>query len=223
MRKFALFFIMAVVIGTTRARQQGVGITGLLGNWTQVDDGGNALRVDGAAWNGQADTVALAATARRIFGAPAPEFVKNNSGSASFPIAVHNATDNFTGGTVRVRFKLVGGATDQYAGLMFGLKPDGSYQYVRYNTRDGNLAFWKYVNGAREVVTHGEKHVQLPLGSWQELVVTVSGNTVTGWVAGHDSVRVEGPVAAPVSGRVGLQVKRDAVTHFKGFTVRAAR
>ena len=217
-----VLLLVAGVAAAPFARQSG-GLTGVVGNWSAVNDGGAALRVDGAAWNGLVDTTALAATARRLFGAPAPDFVKNNSGSGSFPIAVHESTPTFANGTLRVKFKLVGGASDQYAGVMFGLKPDGSYQYIRYNTKDGNVSLWKYENGARVVVKHGDVHVQLPLGTWQELVVSVAGTTARGWIAGQDSIRVEHTLTGPLSGRVGLQVKRDAVTHFRDFQLTAAR
>jgi hypothetical protein len=206
-----------------RRAQQPAAPRGVVGNWSVVDDGGQALRVDGAAWSGKTDSSELAATAQRIFGAPAPQFVKNNIGEGSFPIAVVQAAQPFTNGTIRVRFKMVAGATDQNAGILFGLNPDGSYHYVRYNTKDGDVALWKYVNGAREVIAHGTAHAKLALGTWQELTVTVNGPSVKGWVVGHDSVRIEHTLPAATSGRVGLWVKRDAITHFRDFQLTAAR
>jgi hypothetical protein len=223
MKTLTIAFVLAAGVAAAPFATQSGGLTGVFGNWSAVNDGGAAVRVDGAAWNGVTDTIALAAVARRLFGSPAPDFVKNNAGSASLPIAVHEPTPTFAGGTLRVKFKLVGGASDQYAGVMFGLKPDGSYQYIRYNTKDGNVALWKYENGARTVVKHGDVHVQLPLGSWQELVVSVTGTTARGWIAGQDSIRVEHTLSGPLSGRVGVQVKRDAITHFRDFQATPAR
>lgn len=200
---------------------QASGLTGVIGHWGATTDGGPALTVDGTKWSGKSNPDSLGATARRLFGAPAPDFVKNNIGEGSFPIAVHEPTASFTKGTLRVRFKMVAGASDQNAGILFGLRPDGSYHYLRYNTKDGNVALWKYVNGAREVIAHGSAHAQLALGSWQELVVRVNGASVTGWIAGQDSVRVAHTLPVPVSGRVGLWVKRDAVTAFRDYRVTA--
>jgi hypothetical protein len=228
---FAPLFIVGVAVSpfaveteeTERNRRQRAGLTGVVGHWTAVDDGGAALAVDGAKWSGKSNADSLSATARRLFGAAAPDFVKNNIGDGSFPIAVHEPTATFANGTLRVRFKMVAGASDQNGGIAFGMKPDGSYLYVRYNTKDGDVALWRYVNGAREVITHGDKHAKLPLGAWQELVVTVNGTSVKGWVTGHDSVRVEHTLDAARSGRVGLWVKRDAVTTFKDYRVEPAR
>jgi hypothetical protein len=227
-RKAVLVPLLAFVAGAgawelERRAAQPAAPKGVVGNWSVVDDGGPALRVDGASWSGKTDSAALVATAQWIFGTAAPQFVKNNLGDGSFPIAVMQSAQPFTNGTLRVRFKMVGGASDQNAGILFGLGPDGSYHYVRYNTKDGDVALWKYVNGAREVITHGTKHAKLALGSWQELVVTISGTSVKGWVAGHDSVRVEHTLPSAMSGKVGLWVKRDAITHFKGFQATAAR
>jgi len=206
-----------------RSLLQRGGLTPVIGHWSQVDDGGPAMLVDGSKWSGKSNADSLGATARRLFGAPAPDFVKNNMGDGSFPIAVHEPTASFANGTLRVRFKLVGGATDQIAGILFGLKPDGSYYYVRYNTRDDNVALWKYVNGAREVIAHGAVHVRLTLGAWHELVVQIDGPKVSGWIAGQDSIRVEHALPAAVTGRVGVWAKRDAVTGFREFGVSAGR
>ncbi len=198
-------------------------LVGVIGHWSAANDGGPALVVDGTKWAGKSNADSLGAAAQRLFGAPAPNFVKNNTGEGTFPIAVHAPTASFANGTLRVKFKMMAGASDQNAGILFGLKPDGSYHYVRYNTKDGNVALWRYVNGAREVIAHGTAHAQLALGSWQELVVRIEGTKVSGWVAGQDSVRVEHTLPTPVSGRVGLWVKRDAVTAFRELGVSAGR
>ena len=45
----------------------------------------------------------------------------------------------FTDGTAQVQFKLIAGASDQLAGLVFNLRSTGEYLAVRYNTKDGNV------------------------------------------------------------------------------------
>ena len=84
-------------------------------------------------------------------------------------------------------------ATDQTAGIVFNLKPDGSYTYARYNTKDGNVAIWKFENGARTVLKHGEAHEQLPPNTWQTLTVTITGAEVSAsahggrlWATGNE-------------------------------------
>lgn len=197
------------------------GLVPVNGNWATVDDSGPALRVDGAEWSGQADTAAVRSALTSLYGTADSTFVAATVGDGSFPLAVWSDTATFSSGTVRVRFRMEGGASDQNAGIVFGLRPTGEYTYVRYNTKDGDVAVWEFVNGARRLLTHGTTHEQLPLGEWHELVVTVEGATVTGTVTGRN-VSVEHTLAAPPVGRVGLWTKRDAVTAFRDFRVERA-
>jgi hypothetical protein len=169
-------------------------LRGVIGLWSVVDDGGRALKVDGATWKGEG----AAATA--------------------FPLAVWTGGAGFADGTIKVRFKLLGGATDQNAGIVVGLTPEGAYHFLRYNTKDGNLAVWSYAGGERKVLTHGEHHQQLPLGSWQELVVTVAGNRISGSVTATP-LAVAHTFERPITGQIGVWTKRDAVTLFRDFVV----
>jgi len=200
-----------------------VGLVPVAGHWTAVDDSGAALRVDGTQWSGETPRAALLAMSQTLFGAArdsgtAPRFADNLGGSGAFPLAVWRDVRDFREGTIRVRFKMVGGASDQNAGIVFGLQPSGDYLYVRYNTKDGDVALWEFTNGARKVIAHGETSAQLALGAWHELELRVSGQTVTGSVNGG-ALRVVHALARPVTGRVGVWTKRDAVTVFRGYRV----
>lgn len=196
----------------------------VIGHWTTVTDSGAPyLVVNGERWNGRADEAALTKWSRDLFGAVSQPFVSNGAGEASFPLAVSTAVASFGDGTLRVVFRMIGGASDQNAGIVFGLVPSGDYYYARYNTKDGDVAVWRYVNGKREVLQHGTKHVQLPLGSWQELVVTIRGREVRAHVTGHDSVNVAHQLPAVPRGRIGFWTKRDAITAFRDFRVEPAR
>jgi hypothetical protein len=172
-------------------------LQGVVGPWTAVVDGGAALKVDGEAWN-------------------AAEV-------GPFPIATWNGATSFTDGTLRVQFKMIGGKSDQNGGIVFGLQPSGDYYFARYNTKDGNVAVWRFANGAREVLAHGEAHKQLPMNEWQELVVVVSegGRKVTGSVSGQ-GLTVEHVLPAAATGRVGVWTKRDAITVFRNFSATPA-
>jgi hypothetical protein len=116
-----------------------------------------------------------------------------------------------------VKFKLVEGESDQIAGLVFGLTPAHEYFYARYNTKDGNVALWQFVNGDRQRIVEGHEHLQLPLGVWHDLRVEVRGPTVRASV--NDKLHLEHRLASPVAGRVGFYTKRDSVTAFKAFTL----
>jgi hypothetical protein len=135
-----------------------------------------------------------------------------------FPIAAVRGVRGFTNGVLTVKFKLVGGESDQIAGIAFGLTPEGEYYYARYNTKDGNVALWRFENGARHRLVDGTEHLQLPLNTWHDLRVEVRGTRVTATV--NDTLRIEGTLPAPVSGRVGFYTKRDSITAFKSFSAK---
>jgi hypothetical protein len=185
--------IACATSGSSVSQQPTPTLQGVVGPWTAVVDGGAALKVDGETWNA--------------------------AEAGPFPIAVWNGTSSFTDGTLRVRFKMVGGKSDQNGGIVFGLQPSGDYYFVRYNTKDGNVAVWQFATGARTVLAHGEAHKQLPMNEWQELAVVVSqgGRKVTGSVTGQ-GLAVEYMLPAPTSGRVGVWTKRDAITVFRDFS-----
>ena len=179
------------------------------------------LTVDGAAPAKAPDAEA----ARTLFGDKAAGFVTALAAPGAFPLAVVRDIPNFTGGALEVTFKLVSGATDQTAGIVFDLQPDGSYTYARYNTKDGNVAVWKFEKGQRTVLQHGEVHQQLPLNQWHTLQVTIApdytrkGAVVSASVKGS-TVAVRHTLPAPVQGRVGVWTKTDSVTSFKDFLTR---
>jgi len=169
------------------------------------------LTIDGAVERKAPDAKAAAT----IFPDGATGFVTALAAPGAFPLAVVRDIKEFKAGKLSVQFKLVGGATDQTAGILFNLRPDGSYTYARYNTKDGNVAVWKFENGARTVLMHGAAHEQLPLNVWHTLDVEVNGLTVTATANGRLSVIHK--LDAPVSGRVGVWTKVDSVTTFRLF------
>ena len=198
----------------------GVGVLGVVGHWIEERDGADpVVRVDGVPGRAPAAAeIEKAATA--LFGRLDPAFAANAGSANAFSLGVLSNVRRFTEGTIRARFKLVSGASDQTAGLVFDLEPNGEYLYARYNTKDGNLALWRFANGNREVIAHGEQHVQLALGVWHELAVTIAGSRMVA-VANDGALRFEHAVPEPVDGRVGFWTKRDSVTQFKDVRVTA--
>ena len=194
------------------------GLTGVVGAWSDTTIGSPALVANGELWNGQPDPASLDIAGRRLFNEASDSFIANTTSATAFPLAVAGDVLAFGSGTLRVEFNMVGGKSDQNGGLVFGLQPSGEYYYVRYNTKDGNVALWRFRDGDREVVKHGEVHKQIPLGTWHELVVQVNGNHVRGHIAGDTTISVEHTLDAAPAGRVGVWAKRDAITGFRSFT-----
>jgi hypothetical protein len=198
-------------------------LQGTIGLWVADSTDASVIVTDGAHWSGQTSRSALSAAATPMFGSISEPFLVNGSSPNAFPVAIDRRTTDFRDGTMRVQFKLIAGPTDQSAGIVFGMQATGAYHFVRYNTKDGNLALWTFTDGDRRVLAKGAGLKQLPLQSWHELVVTVRGSEVTASVTGHRELDARFSLAAPVTGRVGVWAKRDVVTAFRGFAVEAAR
>ena len=198
-----------------------VGVLGIVGQWTdEVDAGVPAAKVDGVP--GRAPSTAeVEKAAAALFGRVDPAFVANATAPGAFSLAVLPRQPSFAEGSFRARFKLVSGTSDQTAGLVFDLRANGEYLYARYNTKDGNIALWRFANGERTVIAHGEQHVQLPLGAWHEIAVTIAGTRLVAVV--NDTLRFEHELPGPVEGRLGFWTKRDSVTMFKDVRVAPKR
>ena len=212
----ALIGILAAAAGTPARSQPGQSehtLVPLVGLWRAGTEGGRTtITIDGTAPSPKPDE----GGAKTTFGAGAPGFVKAMSAPGVFPLAAARDVSEFKGGRLGVEFKILAGASDQTAGLVFNLKPDGTYNYARYNTKDGNVAIWKFEGGTRTVLSHGELHEQLPFNTWHRLSVAVEGRTVTAAV--NDKLRVTHTLDGDVLGKVGLWTKADSVTAFRNFT-----
>jgi hypothetical protein len=192
-------------------------VTPILGQWVVgTENGAPILTADARKWDGKPPTT-LDAIARRLFGVVTPEFTANATSAVAFPIAVFDRIKTFDTGTLAVEFKLIGGESDQIAGLVFDLRPSGEYFYVRYNTRDDNVALWRFRNGERAVVAHGANHRRLAMNTWHPLTLTLKGRAVRAVAAGDLAVEFE--LDQPASGRVGVWTKRDSVTAFRNWRV----
>jgi hypothetical protein len=194
------------------------GLVPIVGHWEQQTIGQEAIvTADATKWD-KKPIPNLASVANRLFARPDMRFAANASSSGAFPLAAVPSVENFASGTARVQFKLIAGASDQLAGLAFNLKPSGEYLAVRYNTKDGNVALWKYVDGARARIAEGSDHLQLPLDVWHTLELTVADRKVAGVVNGR--LRLEHRLDEPVGGRVGFWAKPDSVSAFKALQIK---
>ncbi|HEX6324595.1 MAG TPA: hypothetical protein VFZ36_12785 [Vicinamibacterales bacterium] len=135
-----------------------------------------------------------------------------------YPLALFREPRDFSAGTVWIDFKLIGGTDDYSAGLVFGHTGGESYYYVRYNTKDGNVALWRMDGPKRTVIKHGVEHAQLAKDEWHRLELTVTGRRIRGAVTGTSLV-VEHWLEHSISGRLGLWTKPDVTTAFRNLQV----
>ncbi len=191
--------------------------TAAVGNWViGTDDGNHVLVVDGRQWKRGIASAGLADKARALYGDRYAEFLDNVTAYAYYPFAVAGSTENFTNGTITVRFKAIAGKIDQGAGILFDLKPNGDYYALRANPLEDNLVLWRYKQGRRSSVTW-VRRVKTPSRTWHTLKLTVQGNEIKGFVNGKHYLSEQLP--ASVSGKVGLWTKADSVIYFDDYTV----
>jgi hypothetical protein len=78
---------------------------------------------------------------------------------------------------------------------------------------ENNLVLWKFEKGKRSSVKW-VRNTPTATKQWHELKVRVSGTKVEGYL--------DGKLAEPVSGRIGLWSKADSHMYFSDYTVTAA-
>lgn len=201
-----------------KPRQDG-GFVTVIGSWTTTEDG--AWIADATQWSGQTTPRHLKEVVASLWAPGASSFIKNGMATGAFPLLVFREVTDFSEGTLRVQFKLIGGKSDQTAGIAFNLKPTGDYMFVRYNTKEGNAALWEYTKGKRRVIARGSSTALFPLETWHEIAVTITGKKVIGKI--DDTLAVGHELESPVEGRVGLWTKRDSRTSFREFRVESIR
>jgi len=218
----------------------------MVGSWVIAQDGAEkVVMVDGRPWVAAKDnpTKLLIESARKLYGTSNEELMDNAKQFAYYPVALLKGVQNFTDGTITMKFKTVAGDSDRCSGIVFNVKPNGDWLAVRYNDTENNIVLWEFHNGIRRSVKRGpERTWMLDRAAWHELKTTVDGASVKVSIDGNPALdytlgSAPGPgrnnaapnpdlfadnnpvLQPPVSGRVGLWSKTDSTSYFKDFVV----
>ncbi len=204
----------------------------MVGTWLVAQDGADkVIMIDGRPWVASKDspTKLLVETARKLYGTNNEELMDNAKQFAYFPVALLRGVDNFSNGTITVKFKTVAGDADRASGILFNVKPNGDWLAVRYND---NMRF------------NREKKFMLDRAAWHELKLTIDGADLKTWLDGEMALdytlgSMPGPgrngappnpdlipannavLRPPVAGKVGLWAKTDSTSYFKDYVVSA--
>jgi hypothetical protein len=222
----------------------------IVGTWVVAEDGGEkVIMLDGRPWVASKDnpTKLLLQSARRLYGTSNEELMDNAKQFAYYPVAVLKTVNNFSNGTISMKFKTVGGEADRCSGILFNVKPNGDWLAVRYNDTENNVALWEFHNGIRRNIRFSdrEKPFMLDRSAWHELKMSVDGASFKAWldgavaleytlggepVAGRrgppnpDLFPANNPVLRPpVAGKVGLWSKTDSTSYFKDYVVNSVK
>ena len=218
----------------------------MVGTWIVAQDGPDkVIMLDGRPWVASKDnpTKLLLQSARKLYGTSNEELMDNAKQFAYYPVAVLKGIDNFSNGTISMKFKTVGGEADRCSGILFNVKPNGDWLAVRYNDTENNVAFWEFHNGIRRNIKFSDRanKFMLDRAAWHELKLTVDGASVKVYLDGAaalDYTLGSEPVAGrrgpahedlfpknnpvlqpPVAGKVGLWSKTDSTSYFKDYVV----
>ena len=217
----------------------------MVGTWVVAQDGQDkVIMVDGRPWVANKDnpTKLLIQSARKLYGTSNEELMDNAKQFAYYPVAVLKSVNNFSDGTISVKFKTVGGESDRCSGILFNVKPNGDWLAIRYNDTENNVALWEFHNGIRRPVRFSDRSKPFPLdrSAWHELKMTVNGTDFKAWLdgtlaleytLGTEPAARKGPpnpdlspannpvLRPPVAGKIGLWSKTDSTSYFKEFTV----
>jgi hypothetical protein len=219
----------------------------MVGTWIVQQDGADkVIGVDGRPWVASKDnpTKLLIESARRLYGTSNEELMDNAKQFAYYPVAVLKSVNNFSNGTISVKFKTIAGDSDRASGILFNVKPNGDWLAVRYNDTENNVAFWEFHNGIRRNLRFSDrtKPFMLDRAAWHELKLVVDDANLKAYLDGALALEytlgsAPGPgrngaapnpdlfpqnnavLRPPVAGKIGLWAKTDSTSYFKDYVV----
>ena len=224
-----------------------------MGTWVVVQDGPDkVIKVDGTGYKATLDTPSrlLLENVRKMYGTSNEELLDNAKQFTTFPVAVLQGVDNFTNGTISVKFKTISGEADRCSGILFNVKPNGDWLTLRYNDTEHNVVLWEFHNGVRRPLIRPRDGTLLSAPGdrekWHELKLTVDGANITGTLDGTDVLhyKLDDPpqpgrngaapnpdllpannplLQPPVKGKVGLWSKTDSTSEFKDYVITHAK
>jgi hypothetical protein len=117
---------------------------------------------------------------------------------------------------VSVRFRVVGGAVEQVAGVAVRVVDAGTYYVVRADVRANNVRLYRVAGGVATQI--GGRDITVIADDWHNLRLRAVGDF---FQIGLDGARLfevsDGALRQP--GRIGVWLKSDSATHFERMMV----
>jgi hypothetical protein len=119
--------------------------------------------------------------------------------------------ETFTAFTLTTQFKIVGGETEQMAGIAFRIQDERNYFYIRASALGQNVNFFKVQEG--QLVGPIGAKADIPVGAWQELTIQCRGNEIRCSLNGKEVIP---PLRDSTfsTGKIGFWTKSDSVAYF---------
>jgi hypothetical protein len=130
--------------------------------------------------------------------------------------------ETFTDFTFATRIKILSGDMEQMAGVAFRLQDDRNYYYIRANAKDGNVAFFRYVEG--ELIGGVTQPAEVKRGEWHQLTVECRGSKLRALLNEREVIPWMEPNLIPFpdgsskgvfnTGKIAFWTKADSVACF---------
>jgi hypothetical protein len=163
----------------------------MMGTWIVAQDGPDkVIKVDGSQYKASLDTPSrlLIENARKLYGTSNEELLDNAKQFTNYPVAVLKTVENFTNGSISVKFKTITGEADRCSGILFNVKPNGDWLALRYNDTEHNVILWEFHNGVRRPLIAPRDGTLLATpedrNTWHELRLDVAGAIITATLDG---------------------------------------
>jgi 3-keto-disaccharide hydrolase len=127
-----------------------------------------------------------------------------------FPMLIYDG-ETFKDFKLATQFKIIGGVTEQMAGIVFRFQNESNFYVVRASALGHNLRFYKMVDGVRSDPLGPQ--VDISTNTWHTLAVQCQGTQIIVWL---DDRLVMPPLNDNTfaAGKIGFWTKSDAVSHF---------
>jgi len=139
-----------------------------------------------------------------------------------FPMAIFDKGD-YRDGDLSVKFKTVGGRSDQVAGIVWRYQNPNNYYVVRANALENNIVMYRVQDGRWVPLSPRGKprdvngvHHRIPAHTWSILKVSFRKSRFEVYFD-HRKVFEAEDATFPLPGKVGLWTKADSVTYFDDF------
>jgi hypothetical protein len=132
-----------------------------------------------------------------------------------FPLFIYDG-GTFKDFKLTTRFKIVGGAAEQMAGVVFRFQNASNFYVVRASALGKNISFYKRING--EISSPVRLSLEISTNVWHELEVDCSGTYIECQLDGQKALPTITDESPP-EGKVGFWTKSDAVSYFCDTTI----
>jgi Domain of Unknown Function (DUF1080) len=122
--------------------------------------------------------------------------------------------DKYTDFTLKTKFKIVDGVTEQMAGIAFHIQDEKNFFVARASVLGSNFLFYKVEKGVRGQMV-GSK-MEIKKGVWHELTIECNGAETRIMLDGKNAMPSDIGVndATFLSGKIAYYTKSDSISYF---------